>query len=104
MRIEPLIIHSGGRNWFLIDILDEAAAPRRQMVIMTPSRASCSHGQRATASSVPLMGILVKQASHFLYRDVISCPKITFAGSSRQKLDRTTEGTHVGMHVHTTKP
>lgn len=45
MRIEALIIHSGGRIWFLIDILDEAAAPRRQMVIMTAPRASCSHGQ-----------------------------------------------------------
>lgn len=29
MRIEALIIHSGGRIWFLIDILDEAPAPQQ---------------------------------------------------------------------------
>lgn len=46
MRIEALIIHSGGRIWFLIDILD--AAPRR-MVIITEPRASRSHGLSGSA-------------------------------------------------------
>lgn len=97
MRMEALIIHSGGRIRFLIHILDQAPSPRRTADNYTASR---SHGRwdATAACPAPLVGTLVGQKRR------LTCPNIVFTGSSRNRsMKPEGPGTHTHTHTSPTK-